>query len=537
MEELLNKVYDEEIKDYLNEAFKCYMGGSYRACVIISVIAGIYDLHKKVKALAASNSDFRKLDDEIDKRKQNLQVYEKHLIDQCATNEIDMLNNNEQKELQRCLDTRNDCAHPSNFICSAEKARDIYSSIIDILASKPVLLGCRHMNSVIDEMEEKSFFPINDTLKMKSIINDRLSRFQKKAIAPLFKQIVTTIKNTSSSTQKNNAIRFLALAAEYVIDEYEIYISEFIDKDQFEGNLLSLLELNIDIFKYVSDLKIEKIIFKLDTALKSSESNNINTWINIILSDRLQEDKYIENISQLITSFSRKDLYTSGYNLNEDVRYTIVRKILENQRGSEKFRELIRERCCSKNFSLDHFKDPGIKQILKLLNDKRLYSLWLDEIIYNIGCDFNKGNKAISVLESMDKEYWIDVVPNESKISLVKSILNEGTKSGYYSHSCGEIVYKLHSDYPGLTKLFLDNIFSNEENDDVKKYITDRYSWVVSKYIVAYEEMTETIIEKLKNLENDNVDVKSITDKLIEDIEQITDTQKKNLLLSKLRIS
>lgn len=534
MEELLNKVYDEEIKDCLNEALKCYMGGSYRACVIMSVIAGIYDLHKKVKALAASNPDFKKLDDEVEEKKQKLEVYEKYLIEQCATEKIDMLNNNELKELQRCLDTRNDCAHPSNFICSPEKARDIYSSIIDILASKPVLLGCRHMKNIIDEMEERTFFPVNDTLRMKLIIKDKLSRFQKKAIEPLFKLIVKTIKNTNSSIQKSNATKFLALAAEYIGDEYEDFISEFIDKDKYEGNLISLLELNIDILIYISDIKIEKIIFKLDTALKSSESSNIDTWFNIILSDKLQEDKYIEHIAKLITSFSKDNLYTPGSSLNKDVRYSIVKKILENQRCSEKFREMIRKGC-HKDFSLEHFIDPDLRGILELLNDKHLYAIWLDKIINNVkSYDYVKGNKAINVLTSINKENWINEVTKESKVSLVKGILNEGTREGYYSHSCFDIMYSLHSDYQELTKLFLDDIFSDLENDDLKKYISDRYSMVVSKYIVSYEEMTETIIEKLKCLQNNNVDVKFITEKLIENIQHISDDQKKDLLLSKV---
>lgn len=535
MGELLNKVYDEEIKDYLNEALNCFNGGSYRACVIMSVIAGIYDLHKKVKALATSSPDFKKLDDEIEKRKRELEVYEKYLIEQCATEEIDMLNNNEVKELQRCLDTRNDCAHPSNFICSAEKACDIYSSIIDILASKPVLFGCKHMKNIIQEMEEKTFFPVKDTLKMKAIINDKLNRFQKKAIAPFFKLICTTIKNTNLPIQKGNATRFLALAAEYVECEYESFISEFIDKDQYEGNLLSLLELNIDILKYISDAKIEKIISKLDTALNSSEISNIDTWISIILSDRLQDDKYIENIAKLITNFRKHNLYTNS-NYKIDVRYQMVNLLLQNERTSEKFKKMIGEMCKCKEFSLEHFTEPNLRYILIHLNDKGLYELWLKQITKNVSdYDFNKGNKAIDVLKSINKENWINTVDNELKISLVKEVLREGTTDRrYYSHDCRDTMYSLNSDYSELLKLFLDNIFSNAENDDLKIFMTDRYAMIVAQYIVEYEEMTETIIEKLKELQNHNMDVKPISDRLTERIQKMTDDDKRRSLLIKL---
>ena len=152
MEELLNSVSDIEIKDYMREALDCYNSGSYKACVIMSVIAGIYDLHKKVKAQANSNLKFKELDEEVEERKSDLKPYERYLIERCGTNDIDMLNSNEVKELIRCFDTRNDCAHPSNFICSAEKARDIFSSIIDIICSKPVLFGCNSIDKIISDL-------------------------------------------------------------------------------------------------------------------------------------------------------------------------------------------------------------------------------------------------------------------------------------------------------------------------------------------------------------------------------------------------
>ena len=65
MELLLNKVYDNEIKSYLYEALSCYSVGAYRACVIISVIGGVHDLHNKLKNLASSYKDFSELEDKV----------------------------------------------------------------------------------------------------------------------------------------------------------------------------------------------------------------------------------------------------------------------------------------------------------------------------------------------------------------------------------------------------------------------------------------------------------------------------------------
>ena len=148
MELLLNRVYDDEIKSYLHEALNCYSVEAYRACVILSIIGGIHDLHNKLKGLASSNKDIAELEANVSKAKENLMPYERLLVDGCAKSNIDLLSPSEAKELNRCLDIRNDCAHPSGYICTAECARYVYSTIIDILASKPALLGQQYINTL-----------------------------------------------------------------------------------------------------------------------------------------------------------------------------------------------------------------------------------------------------------------------------------------------------------------------------------------------------------------------------------------------------
>lgn len=214
MEELLNTVVDDEAKDYLREAMNCYNIGSYKACVIMSVIAGSYDLHNKVKALASSHRVYRELDDEVEKLKNNLEAYERYLCEQCATKEVDMLNSNELKELGRCLDVRNDCAHPSNFKCSAEKARDVYSSIIDIICSKPVLYGCKNLNMLIDELKEETFFPVIENNKVSSVVKENIDKFHSSAIPPLIKKISQNIINSENQVLSKNSIYFFCYGRE-----------------------------------------------------------------------------------------------------------------------------------------------------------------------------------------------------------------------------------------------------------------------------------------------------------------------------------
>lgn len=527
MEDLLNKVYDKEVKAYLKESLKCYMSESYRACVIMSVIAGVFDLHIKVKALAGGNKNFKELDENVEQKKKDLIPYEKYLIEQCATEEIDMLNKNEAKELIRCLDTRNDCAHPSNFICSPEKARDIFSTVIDILASKPVLFGCQHMKMVVEKMNEKSFFPVLEKEKMKLIVQETLKQFQTKAIEPFLKLLGTTIKNSQSEIQKKNVIRFLALSTEFVSEIYENCISEFIEKDKYENELLALLEININILNILSDVNIEKIISKIVANLDASEINNIEVWIEIILSDKLKGDKYINKLVEKITAFKVSQ---------KDARYLLLHKILKSEKCSEKYKEIIKINC-GKEFTLFHYEETCLTKIIILLNDNLLYQHWIDVITRNISSyDFNIGNRAVYVLRLIEKEYWLDKVSYESKVSLVERILYEGTKTGYYSHSCSELMYNLNYSYPELTEIFLEYIFGGQkcdiENEEIKKYFTPRYAYIISKYILSYEKMSERIIEKLINLRN-SIEIECIINELKNRIEELEDEHKKNMLLAK----
>ncbi|HBB29907.1 MAG TPA: hypothetical protein DC000_11825 [Clostridiales bacterium] len=268
---------------------KCYNSGSFKACVIMSVIAGMYDLHKKVKSLASSDADVRELDNNVEKKIKQMEVYEKYLVEQCATDKIDMLNSNEAKELIRCIDTINDCAHPSNFICSAEKARDVFTSIIDILGSKPVLFGCRHMNKIINDLDKASFFPVKESTRMQEIVKDKLDKFQQKALKPLLDLVCKNIINPKSINHKKNLIYFLAYSLNSIDCDFEGIINELISKDQYENELLELLFTNVEIINYLSSINIEKLIFKLNTNLQTTEVVNIDYWIHIILSQQLMK--------------------------------------------------------------------------------------------------------------------------------------------------------------------------------------------------------------------------------------------------------
>ena len=496
MEELLNSVFDIEIKDYMREALNCYNSGSYKACVVMSVIAGIYDLHKKVKAQANSNHKFRQLDEEVEERKSDLRPYERYLIEQCGTNDIDMLNSNEVKELIRCFDTRNDCAHPSNFICSAEKARDIFSSIIDIICSKPVLFGCNSIDKIISDLEGKIFFPNLENEKVKDIVQSNIDKFHSKAIVPLLKRIANTIIETNDNTQRENAIYFLALT-EKCIDNYnEDYLKEFL-KDRHEKYLLQLLGINSDILNYFKDIEIERLIQRFKNCLKTTQINNLDDWIKVLLSKRIIEDNYFYK--------SLDNLFNNENNISTVLDVLI--KLLDSDENNKNLRIFILEELRDKyNLIFDKeiknnkeiISNKNLIKFIEIMDDNEVYKQWLSYIIEYLidNSDFNKQNYILdNLFNGIQEDLWIDKVPKDIKICFVKVILDlttDLTTPGYsFSYSAKALVENFEKKYPRLIDEFLEQLIKSNNINDLK------YKWFVENYIRNNEKKKN--IEKIFN--------------------------------------
>ena len=508
MEELLNLVCDLEIKDYMREALNCYNSGSYKACVIMSVIAGIYDLNKKVEVLASSNEAIRKLKDNVKKKKDNLKPYEKYLIEKCETAEIDMLNSNEKKELIRCLDTRNDCAHPSNFICSAEKARDIYSSIIDIICSKPALYGCNKINEIVEELNEQTFFPVLENERVEEIVRDYINRFHSKAILPLLKKVVETIIKNENSTKNENAIYFLAISEKCISNFPESYLKEFL-KEKNEKYLLQLLGINSDILKYFSDTDIERIIKRFENYLKSEKINNLDNWIKILLSEKLRKDNYINEV--LIKLF------------NEENKIIIVidvfKKLLDSAKNDMELKDFVLtelKKNYNRVFNEKNICEKNTLEFIKLIDNDEVYEQWLSKIIDYFGgtTSFYKQNDIIEwSFRKIPEELWIKKVSENIKIRLVKIILdNTNPKYGNCSYNARNLMENFQDEYPKLIGEFLEQLLRRGDKNELKKY-----EWFIK--LLKKSKIKDEIEEKIKIIKEETMDIVSSEEDFDFDIE------------------
>lgn len=463
MEELLNQVNDPEIKEYLREALNCYNSHSYKACVIMSVISGVYDLHSKIKKMAKSDIKFRELDTKVENKKENLEPYEKFLIEQCGTDDIDMLNSNEVKELIRCLDTRNDCAHPSNFLCSPEKARDVYSSIIDIICSKKSLFGCNMIKLVIEELNDKTFFPSFDDNRVKSIVLSKLNLFHEKAKYYFLKTLTNALINSDNDCFRENSVYFIAFSEYCGFKDFQDILENLL-KDENEKYLVEILSKNNKILNYFDDITVERIIAKFGNNLKSPKLNNLEYWIKILLSERIQEKFFMVNlINVLFSDLENKTLIKECVNLmliNKDCREyfkeILVSSILKNK----------------EKIILGNMDDGAIIDLIKNVNTKEMFEFWINTILkkFNETNDFYIQNSIISnSFLKIPEEVWFELIDNDLKNRLLKFIVQFGASNiRYCSSSANDLALNLHIKYPKLTKYFVE-LFDNNDFDEFNK--------------------------------------------------------------------
>ena len=391
------------------------------------------------------------------------------------------------------MDTRNDCAHPSNFICSAEKARDIYSSIIDIICSKPALYGCNKINEIVEELNEQTFFPVLENERVEEIVRDYINRFHSKAILPLLKKVAETIIKNENSTKNENAIYFLAISEKCISNFPEIYLKEFL-KEKNEKYLLQLLGINSDILKYFSDTDIERIIKRFENYLKSEKINNLDNWIKILLSEKLRKDNYINEV--LIKLF------------NEENKIIIVidvfKKLLDSAKNDMELKDFVLtelKKNYNRVFNEKNICEKNTLEFIKLIDNDEVYEQWLSKIIDYFGgtTSFYKQNDIIEwSFRKIPEELWIKKVSENIKIRLVKIILdNTNPKYGNCSYNARNLMENFQDEYPKLIDEFLEQLIKSNDINDLN------YKWFVENYI-KNNEKKNNILKNFNYLKEKN---------------------------------
>jgi hypothetical protein len=154
LEDRVARVHNPEVRPLVQEAFRSYSVGSYRACIVLVWTAVVTDLLHKIAVLHEDGEpDPRKILGRLDEVRgrrgpeefKKMQAIEGETLE--AAREVELIDDADRDLLHRLKEDRNACAHPSLrpagelFAPSAEYARAHLVTALDAVLEQPASQG------------------------------------------------------------------------------------------------------------------------------------------------------------------------------------------------------------------------------------------------------------------------------------------------------------------------------------------------------------------------------------------------------------
>ncbi len=206
MEELLSRIENKAMVDYMREAIGCYHTGAYRGCIVMSYIALFDDLGQKLQELGKTNAAAKKIAKDVKQRQDDQQVFETYMVDQLKAAKL--LTEAEASTLEQVRVCRNKAAHPSGVHASPEEARFVFFEVIDKFLSKKLLLTTQAVDALVARLANANFFPTTDIKETRSIVENELAGLHEAVFPYLVEQLVQNCVSTDLKTARK-AQRFL----------------------------------------------------------------------------------------------------------------------------------------------------------------------------------------------------------------------------------------------------------------------------------------------------------------------------------------
>jgi hypothetical protein len=177
LDELVHSCRTGEARAYVAEAVSCYKAGAFRACIVSTWIAVVYDLIAKIRELALGGdaaaqaivNELANLQPRVEQNDQGairriLQI-EREIVDE-VNQKFGFFDGQQLLDLHRLEADRNRCAHPTYqgseqpYSPSAELARaHLVHAVRHVLAMPPV--QGKSATASIVRLVESSLFPID----------------------------------------------------------------------------------------------------------------------------------------------------------------------------------------------------------------------------------------------------------------------------------------------------------------------------------------------------------------------------------------
>ena len=281
LEELCLKCRDPKARDYIQEAVSCYKAGAFRASIVSTYTAVLYDLIDKFRDLALSGDNEAKTQYEAFERATESgdlaasMKFEKDILD-IAHDKFQFFSKNELLDLKRIKEDRNRCAHPSItmdgnvFYPNGALARNHVRIAIEVLLQHKAAQGKAALEGIIQTIES-DYFPLNkdevaQTFEQTALKNGRDSLIRNFTIICL-KKVLKENLNFPKGKNFYNALNFISN------NNHEVYTKTL----QSKLNEIARSVPDDDIGKIIRFLDLTKTT---DEFLESDNTVKINTFIS-----------------------------------------------------------------------------------------------------------------------------------------------------------------------------------------------------------------------------------------------------------------
>ena len=318
METMLLNIRNKKIAPLMEESMRCYNAFAYRASISTAFNAMFHDLCDKLEALKETNSSIKALYQEIEKKKQQQEVYESYLIDNLASNNL--ISKLEKDILDGMRVMRNKASHPTDHEPTAEEARYVFTTIIDLVLSKGRILSRSAADDILSSLKDNNYFPSKVDFKENTkIVSYDIDSIHESAMVYLVNNVIDNI--VSEPDEENYVLFMISLLNQKRDDLSKVVISQInktkYTKDEFKwlviaiaiqhadalenkfsARIISLLSMDMDNNNYsMSSIRSVRRAFvsiaeknpdlygKLKVDFKNSVFSKYDSWDSCISSD------------------------------------------------------------------------------------------------------------------------------------------------------------------------------------------------------------------------------------------------------------
>jgi hypothetical protein len=475
LDELILRCRDKLSRKFIQEAVSCYRAGAFRSCIVATWNAVVFDfLHKLRELELFGDPEAAKLLKEFDNLRSSGKQYKElwqfeSKIPEIALTKFELISTVEKADIERLLDDRSRCAHPSMtsleepFEATAELARYHLRSAVTHLLERPPVQGRVASERIFQDIKSE-YFPVDPELATKYFQTSPLARARfilvKDIVIGLTKSLLLDDRLEDERSRQFSALN--AVSSMYPQETREIL-----------NNQLSNIILN-----RVTDEIWDKTIIYL---------GSISAWDTLSEACRLKATSYVDKIEIYETAprFAThlKDVKRLSKNafsiLIKASHISFLREIVIKKLQIPLKDLLSLKETCKDDFFKDNIIIPILRNLSsqatlnELLSMRSEPSLSSDEAIKSYIEQEVKKSSLIELTSTASKyqdQWFLDLIKSE----LEEKIPNANLKNLLPS----KLNYQLINEpEPNILKLFDDSIAQQAKTTSFDNLLEQREYW------------------------------------------------------------